>query len=390
MSKKIKIAIYSGVIPSTTFIERLINGVASNDFEVYLYGNREKTMTYPTNVKVISFSNRLEKLFILIKYSLLLSFLKPSEKKKLDLIISKKEGDRKFLKLKYYPVLYHKPDVFHLQWAKSLSDWIWIKEFGIKLVLSLRGTHITISPKCNSLLDEEYINLFPKVDGFHAVSKSMIKHAENYNVSADKISVVYNGLVLEDFPFIVKKQMSKPLKIISIGRAHWVKGYNYALEAMALLKEKGLEFEYQIVGVSDNEELIFLRNQLDLINQVKFISKLSIEEVKQKIYEADVLLLPSVEEGIANVVLEAMALGTLVVSTNCGGMNEVIYDEVNGFLSSVRNVEEIAKQIERIASMSTIDYSKITQAARKTIEDNHTEMKMIDEMNILYKKVLND
>ena len=54
--------------------------------------------------------------------------------------------------------------------------------------------------------------------------------------------------------------------------------------------------------------------------------------VKELIKNADILLLSSVEEGIANVVLEAMALGTLVVSTECGGMNEVIKNNENGFL----------------------------------------------------------
>lgn len=390
MSKKIKIAIYSGVIPSTTFIERLISGITSNDFEVYLFGNQEKRISYPKNVKVIAFSNKLEKVYILVKYSILLTFFKSSEKKKLDGIIKKKNGSNIFLKTKYYPVLYHKPDIFHLQWAKSLSDWIWVKEFGIKLILSLRGTHITISPKCNTKLDEEYKNLFPKIDGFHAVSKSMIQHAEEYKVSKEKVSVVYNGLILEDFPFTQKKEMIKPLKIVSVGRAHWVKGYNYALETMALLKGKDIDFEYQIVGISDNEELIFLRNQLSLNKEVSFISKMTMEEVKLKIQEADILLLPSVEEGIANVVLEAMALGTLVVTTNCGGLGEVITDRMNGFVTPIRDCESMAEKIQTIASLSQEEYSKIVQNARYRIEQQHSESMMIEGVTNLYKRVFNE
>ena len=110
----------------------------------------------------------------------------------------------------------------------------------------------------------------------------------------------------------------------------------------------------------------------------------------EQIQLADVLVLPSVEEGIANVVLEAMALGTLVVSTDCGGMHEVIINNENGFLIEIRDAVSMANILYKVSELSTIDYNKITNAARETIEKQHSHKKMIHEMNALYLKVLNN
>ena len=103
---------------------------------------------------------------------------------------------------------------------------------------------------------------------------------------------------------------------------------------------------------------------------------------------ADLLLLPSVEEGIANVVLEAMQLGTVVLSTNCGGMNEVIQHKKNGFIVPVRNSQKIADAVMEIVQLSENEKSNIISNAKATINKNHTEDKMITDMISLYKNVL--
>lgn len=336
-----KIAIYSGAIPSTTFIERLIEGIPSSKNKILLFGFQEKSKKYPKNIVVHSYSNKFQKLFILIKYSILLFLFKSNEKKKLDRIISQKQNNRNLFKIKYYPVLYHKPDIFHLQWAKSVEDWIWVQEFGIKLILSLRGTHITISPKADENLHKKYQEIFPKIDGFHAVSQSMKREVLQYGIHPDKIKVVYSGLDFDKLNFN-NESKNDNLKIISIGRSHWVKGYNYALDACKILQDEKIDFQYTIVGVDNNEELIFQRNQLQLEENVVFEKHLLFSQIINKIHSSDIVLLSSIE-GIANVVIEAMVLGTIVVSTNCGGTPEIITDNENGFLVG----SEMQKQLQK-------------------------------------------
>jgi colanic acid/amylovoran biosynthesis glycosyltransferase len=62
-----------------------------------------------------------------------------------------------------------------------------------------------------------------------------------------------------------------------------------------------------------------------------------------------VLLLPSLSEGISNVVLEAMAAGVPVVSTRCGGMAEVVHDRVNGHLVEVGDTTDMADRLHELA-----------------------------------------
>jgi len=386
--KPLKIAIYSGSVPSATFIERLIQGLAEKGLHVYLFGFQNKKITRLTNVYYITYTDKLSKLMIFIKYTLLLILFQGKDKKKLDGIIRSKNKSNYKLKLKYYPVLYHSPDIFHLQWAKGISDWIWVQEFGIKLIVSLRGAHINYSPIADEELANTYKKLFPKVDGFHAVSESIAKESMNYNALEKKIKVIYSGLDLNQISFNNKLFDTKsPLNIISIGRDHWKKGYSYALDAMNLLDKDHIDFNYTIVGVGENEELLYKRSQFDCKNKIIFKEKLPFIKVKELIKNADVLLLSSVEEGIANVVLEAMAIGTLVVSTDCGGMHEVIKNNENGFLVPIRNSETIATTIKKLTELPVEKYLSLTQNARKTVEDHHNHNCMIEEMKDLYQLV---
>ena len=384
-----KIAIYSGEIPSTTFIERLIEGLAQAGFQIYLFGSRHKKVTYSKNVFQFTHANKIEKLGILIKYSFLLLLFKPNDKKKLDKIIASKKGNSLLQKINYYPVLYHKPAIFHLQWGKGIVNWLWVQDFGIKIILSLRGTHITISPIADSHLAKHYFEYFPKVDGFHAVSNSIKMEAIKFGANPSKIKVVYSGLDTKKLPFSSRVVENKTLKILSIGRSHWVKGYTYALEAFSLLKKDNFQFQYTIIGVDVDEELLFQKSELGLDSEVVFKKSLPFQNVLQAIRESDILLLSSVEEGIANVVLEAMATGTIVLSTHCGGMDEVIRNGENGFLVPIRNPKAIADTIKVISKLSKEEKETITINARSTIENQHRYDNMIFEMKDLYTAVLN-
>lgn len=385
---KPKIAIYSGEIPSTTFIERLITGVAERDYPVYVFGSLKKKAVYSkANIHVIGYSpSKLQKAFHLLKYSLLLFLFKKNAKQTLDIFIKNHSKSTTISKLKYYPVLWHQPDIFHIQWAKSIGDWMWLREFGTKIILSLRGAHINYSPITIPAVADMYQQNFPKVNAFHAVSKAIAVEAQKYGASIDKIYVIYSGLP------ILKLSSSKTentiFKIFSVGRSHWVKGYNYAIDACYILKKSGFEFEYTIIGGKESEELQFQIADLQLENNIQLVGQLPFSEVQKQIQTADILLLSSVEEGIANVVLEAMQLGTIVVSTNCGGMNEVITNGENGFLVPIRNPEKIAETLQKIANLSRQEKDTIINTAKMTIEKHHASYQMIDDMVVMYEKVM--
>ncbi|MDT0557356.1 glycosyltransferase family 4 protein [Ichthyenterobacterium sp. W332] len=387
-TKTLKIAIYSGKIPSTTFIERLIVGLSEQKHCIYLYGLLNFKPNYPNLVSIRGYNSKFSKLYTLVKYTFLLTVFKKGDKKKLDAILKSQSRYKLYNRVKYYPVLWDKPDIFHLQWAKGINEWIWVREFGIKFIVSLRGAHINYSPLANNKLAETYKLLFPKVDHFHAVSKAIAEEAEKYGANAKKIDVIYSGLDVVSSTSKHSETSYSNIKLISVGRSHWKKGYQYALDACKLLKDEGLHFTYTIVGVLKDVELLYQIEDLGLQSNVNLIGPIDYSEVEDYISKADVLILPSVEEGIANVVLEAMASDTLVITTDCGGMPEVIADNQNGFIVPVRNPEAIALAVKQIIKLSNTDLEIIKKAAKRTIVSQHSKQTMINGMVDMYNSTL--
>lgn len=385
-----KVAIYSGSIPSTTFIERLIVGLAERGIEIILHGQKNESVLYNSEkIRVIGYSGPFSKLWLFISYFLAFLIIKPQGLKQLINIFRETNSSRSFVNyfIRTAPIIWHEPDIFHLQWAKGVEDWILVKKFGIKFLLSLRGTHIHYSPIVDKNLAKKYSKLFPSIDAFHGVSKMICREGAKYGADWDKCGVVYSGLNLSEFSFRPEKSFDrKRIKIISVGRSHWIKGYNFALDAMQILKERGIEFRYTVIGGKD-EELIYQVADLKLENYVSLEGKMPFEKVKSLVAEADVLLLPSVEEGIPNVVLEAMALGTVAVSTDCGGVSEVLRDGENGFTVPIRCPQAIASRIESLLGLSDKELNVIRQNARKTVENQHNHQKMIEDMIALYQSV---
>jgi colanic acid/amylovoran biosynthesis glycosyltransferase len=150
---------------------------------------------------------------------------------------------------------------------------------------------------------------------------------------------------------------------------------------------KGLEFNYQIIGAEGNQELLFLRKELDLETEVKFLPKLPQQKVFDAMQTSSVFLLPSIEEGIANVVVEAMALGCPVISTNCGGMEELISHQKEGWIVPVYDSKAMAAQILEFSQLDSEYIKTIKYAARLKVEQQHNKGKMIEDMIKLYSKI---
>ena len=200
------------------------------------------------------------------------------------------------------------------------------------VVLSQRGYHSNVRP----FIDTENLDYlkqwYPKIAGFHSVSEAIAGKGDLVYQSDKKINqVIYTGLDISKHP--KNKTYSKPetFEIVSVGRPHWIKGYEYALLACKLLKEKGIKFKYTIIGAEGNEELQYLRHDLGVQNEIQLLERMPQNDVFQYMQKASVLVLPSLAEGVPNVVVEAMALGVPVISTKCGGVDELIENEVGVF-----------------------------------------------------------
>lgn len=388
-----KIAIYSGVIPSTVFIENLILGLSQNH-QIQLFGIVKKRCHYhTTNIRIFPLAQNK---FLLVLDSLMwmlkLAIFAPVNFRLLRRHIAGLNdsfGERLRNWSKYGSVVYQRPDLFHVQWSKGVGEWLFLKQlFGIKLVVSFRGSHMNFSQITDQTLDEEYARVLPLYDGYHAVSSDVLSNALKYQIDPSKAMVIHPAVkpeLLENFS--IRKRDGRTLRIISVGRCHWVKGYDVAIDACAILAKHQVDFLYTIVAGGDSEELVFQINQLGLNGRVQIISALPHHQVVEHYLSSDLFLLPSHAEGIANVLLEAMACGLPVVSTRCGGVEDVVRHNENGWLVPIRDSQAMADQILNFIAMDTADVNDVVVAAHRTICEQFLLPRQLQQFEELYQQI---
>lgn len=388
-----RVAIYSGTIPNTTFIDLLVKGVAETGNDVYLFGLKLKPLDYTSeHIQVYSTpSNKFGLvLFVALRFVELL-FTHPLRIKLIYQLVKSSNRSSSIREWgKYLPIMLHLPDIFHLQWNKGAEDWLFLKQLGVKMIVSFRGNQMNITPNIDETIAKSYKYALPQYDAFHCVSKAILKEGVKYGADEDKAMVIYPAVQDKLLERQLERTSSDVLRILSVGRDHWKKGYRVSLETMALLKEMGVAFHYTIVAGGDKEELIYAISDLGLANEVTLIDNLPHDKVFEQHANADIFLLPSFEEGVANVVLEAMALGTPVISTDCGGMKEVIENGVNGFIVPMRNPKATAEAIVRFSKLDEEQKQHLVKKAKETIKQKHVLSIQVSQMVKLYERVCHE
>jgi colanic acid/amylovoran biosynthesis glycosyltransferase len=386
----LKIIIFDGSFKTTPFINRLVKGLTLNH-QVYILGFNEKLTKPISGVNYVSLGSNQSKLKFTVTT---LSRLLQSKKFNLLFPTLKKliKGKRQALQQQNLDLALKNisPDIIHLQWP-SVIPWFEevLMEQKIPIVLSQRGFHSNVRPFVDEANFEYLQKWYPKMAGFHSVSKAIAANGNRIWNAPNKIDhIIYTGLNLDEILFSKNYNRSNPLKVLSIGRAHWIKGYDYTLQSCKILKETGVPFKYIIIGGAGDEELQFLVEDLGLKNYVVLEKRKPQSEVFSLMKETSLLLMPSLEEGIPNVVVEAMAIGLPVISTDCGGVPELITNDKDGWLVPTRNPQALAGAIEDFLGLSLNKIEEVRLAARKKVEQQHNEEQMVKEMEDLYYEVL--
>ena len=214
--------------------------------------------------------------------------------------------------------------------------------------------------------------LFPFADGFVAVSKGVAQELEALlGIPRKRIRAIYNPVINEDLPKLAAEPLFHPWfmdietrqhkTLVSVGRLVEQKGYDILLQTLLLVRDKldvrlviigggplfsELENTAQKLGISDAVDFVGMQK-----NPFKFVAR------------ADLFVLSSRWEGLANVLIEALGCGCPVVSTNCRyGPEEILEGERYGALAAVDDPIDLAAKI--ISSLQSSPSQAGEKAAR--------------------------
>ncbi|MCM8826813.1 MAG: glycosyltransferase [Candidatus Omnitrophica bacterium] len=210
----------------------------------------------------------------------------------------------------------------------------------------------------------------------------------------DKIILNYHGIELDKFPLRNKIMGNGRINILSIGRLVDTKGFDYLIDACQILDRERLNFYCKIVGQG---ELLGRLNrkvkEYNLSDKIEFLGEKTQKEIMGLYREATVLVQPSViakngdRDGIPNVILEAMACGVPVISTNISGIPEVIIDKETGILVPPNNSIALAKAILNLANDEALK-EKIIYNARILVEKKFDAKRNVENLVGIFKKFI--
>jgi len=218
--------------------------------------------------------------------------------------------------------------------------------------------------------------LYPYADGIVAVSNGVADDLAHFlRVSRDRITVIYNPIVSEDLFAAAQQPVDHPWfkpysppVIMSIGRLTKAKDYSTLIKAFAKVRQQR---EVRLVILGDGEErpsLVDLVRRLRLDNDVWLPG--FVDPPYPFLARASLFVLSSIWEGFPTVIVEALALGVPVVSTDCpSGPREILDNGRFGDLVPVGDVEALADAILR-ALDAPHEPEKLKERARQFSVDN--------------------
>jgi colanic acid/amylovoran biosynthesis glycosyltransferase len=201
------------------------------------------------------------------------------------------------------------------------------------------------------------------------------------------VDVFRMGVDCEAISFAVRPR-ADVLQCITVCRIVEKKGIEFAIRALGELQRRrpDLRWVYTLIGDGPlRDSLEKLTQNLGLMHQVHFTGALAHEDVKTRLKEAHVFLLPSVTaangdvEGVPVALMEAMAAGLPVVSSRHSGIPELITHQRTGLLAPEKDFLTLSKHLEWIADHPA-ECEAMTRAAREAVERNFNNRLLNDRL----------
>ena len=268
-----------------------------------------------------------------------------------------------------------------------------VRRAEVKIIVETHGDFIeTLSLEKNLVLPRLYKKLF-YIMAKYSIGKSNIIRAVSSSTEQQVLDIDSSKSVVrfpawidfKDFQNIEPKPLSKDkFNILFIGSVTDRKKPHMIIEAIQRINDKS--YNLSIVGPAPNEkyfkELKDLIDKSDLQNQVSLIGPVDRESVKDYYSTSNLMILPSISEGLARVIFESQVAMCPVLVTDAPGMSDIVIDGQTGYVFESNNLDSLSLKIEYINN-NYDEASLVAKNAKGFILSNYSE----DNFKFSFKKL---
>jgi glycosyltransferase involved in cell wall biosynthesis len=218
------------------------------------------------------------------------------------------------------------------------------------------------------------------------------RRLQQISANGTPIQTIYHGLNTSLFTPVVSQnsRLQKPL-ILSVGRFVEKKGFSDLVLACRTLKKKGHDFQCRLVGEKGDqwERIQQMIATLQLDDCVSMHREMTHHELRALYQQSTIFALPcriaadGDQDGIPNVLAEAMATGLPVVSTYISGIPELVTHDVDGLLIEQKNVTALAEALEKLLANPALR-QQLGNAARARICEIFDAKRNTEELKRLF------
>lgn len=256
-------------------------------------------------------------------------------------------------------------DIIHANWTLSAAAaWVGAWFHRKPMIVTVQGSDIFQAAKMPLVRQVTRLTLLG-MKKILALSQALANDVITIGLPADKIEIVPNGVDLNRFP--MGKPGREPI-ILYVASLIERKGPTLLLQAFRGVLQRFPETRLVMVGDGPQRtELETMTNSLSISTKVEFLGWQPQQQVSEWMRKAKVFVLPSLEEGLGVVLLEALASGTPCVGSNVGGIPDVISPEV-GVLVPPSDPLELQIAIEKFLANEK-EWEQLSVNARKRAEE---------------------
>lgn len=262
---------------------------------------------------------------------------------------------------------------------------------GVPFILQMHGdtdpNKLLRQSRISALLVKRYLR---RAGTVAVLSRAEIERYRRFDPAID-VRLVPNAIDVREVSEARREpNLSRPLRLVFLGRLVRTKGLVEALQALRQLKDEGREFEFVMAGSGNDESLLKSQvRELGLDDRVRFAGALQGRAKWDLWLSGDVFVFPTWFEGLPYALLEAMAAGCVPVATAVGAIPDVVSDDVHGKLVALKDPQSVARAIAALDDDRQC-LQRLSDEARRRAIDCYSLDRLADDFESVYARTLGE